>query len=200
MARQGADIGVLEGPFGPEGYLDGASVIKCCYAATGMCMIAAAAVLRESANTRTSLSHKTARRGEHLDPRASACPHGRGPASDRRLPPNSTCVSTQGAVGLSGPGDSEVIRKAVHQRFEEMRSARAARQWPVRRICPGDCIGPRSNRPTAPVNVLCSREVVVPEMYRPGRSQHPGIPPSPTGAGSNPHIVMAGWRGERSRR
>ena len=39
----------------------GASVIKCCYATTGMYMTAAAAVLRESANTRTSLSHKTTR-------------------------------------------------------------------------------------------------------------------------------------------
>ena len=40
----------------------GASVIKCCYAATGMYMTAAAAVLRKSANARTSLSHQTTRR------------------------------------------------------------------------------------------------------------------------------------------
>ena len=40
----------------------GASAIKCCYAATGMYMTVAAGVLRESGNTRTSLSHKTARR------------------------------------------------------------------------------------------------------------------------------------------
>ncbi len=40
----------------------GASVIKCCYAATGMCMTAAAAVLRKSANASTSLSHQTTRR------------------------------------------------------------------------------------------------------------------------------------------
>ena len=40
----------------------GASVIKCCYAATGMYTTAEAAVLRKSANTRTSLSHQTTRR------------------------------------------------------------------------------------------------------------------------------------------
>ena len=40
----------------------GASVIKRCYAATGMYMTVAAAVLRESANTRTSLSHMATRR------------------------------------------------------------------------------------------------------------------------------------------
>ena len=40
----------------------GASVIKCCYAATGMYMMAADAVLRESANASTSLSHETTRR------------------------------------------------------------------------------------------------------------------------------------------
>ena len=45
-----------------QGDMEGASVIKCCYAATGMYMTAAAAVLRESANTRTSLSHLATRR------------------------------------------------------------------------------------------------------------------------------------------
>ena len=45
----------------------GASVIKCGYAATGMYMTAAADVLRESANTRTSLSHKTTRRTDTRD-------------------------------------------------------------------------------------------------------------------------------------
>ena len=40
----------------------GASVIKCCYAATGMYMMVAAAVLRKSANASTPLSHKTTRR------------------------------------------------------------------------------------------------------------------------------------------
>ncbi len=44
---------------GPQG---GASVIKCCYAATDMYMTAAAAALCESANTRTSLSHLATRR------------------------------------------------------------------------------------------------------------------------------------------
>ena len=39
-----------------------ASAIKCCDAVTGMDMTAAAAVLRESANTRTSLSHMTTHR------------------------------------------------------------------------------------------------------------------------------------------
>ena len=37
----------------------GASVIKCCYAATGMYMPAAAAILRELASVRTSLSDET---------------------------------------------------------------------------------------------------------------------------------------------
>ena len=41
---------------------NGASVIKCCYAATGMYVTAAAALLRGLANTRTSLSHQTTRR------------------------------------------------------------------------------------------------------------------------------------------
>ena len=45
-----------------NGYLIGASVIKCCYAATGMYMTAAAALLRRSANIRTSLSHEIRRR------------------------------------------------------------------------------------------------------------------------------------------
>ena len=40
----------------------GASVIKCCYAATGMYVTAAAALLRGLANTRTTLSHQTTRR------------------------------------------------------------------------------------------------------------------------------------------
>ena len=40
----------------------GASGIKCCYAATGMYMTAAAAVLRASANASTSLSHNTTHR------------------------------------------------------------------------------------------------------------------------------------------
>ena len=40
----------------------GVSVIKCCYAATGMYMTVAAALLFESANTCTSLSHLTTRR------------------------------------------------------------------------------------------------------------------------------------------
>ena len=35
------------GHFRPRSPLDGASVIKCCYAATGMYMTAAAAILRE---------------------------------------------------------------------------------------------------------------------------------------------------------
>ena len=39
-----------------------ASVIKCCYAATGMYMYMTAAVLRKSANASTSLSHQTTRR------------------------------------------------------------------------------------------------------------------------------------------
>ena len=43
---------------------NGASVIKCCYAATGMYMTAAATVLRESANVSTSLSHRATRRGD----------------------------------------------------------------------------------------------------------------------------------------
>ena len=42
--------------------LHGASVIKCCYAATGMYVTAAAALLRGLANTRTTLSHQTTRR------------------------------------------------------------------------------------------------------------------------------------------
>ena len=37
----------------------GASVIKCCYAATGMYMTAAAAILRELASVSTSLSDET---------------------------------------------------------------------------------------------------------------------------------------------
>ena len=45
-----------------HGPVSGASIINYCYAATGMYMTAAAAVLRESANTRTSRSHKTTRR------------------------------------------------------------------------------------------------------------------------------------------
>ena len=39
--------------------LEGASVIKCCYAATGMYMTAAAAILRELASVSTSLSDET---------------------------------------------------------------------------------------------------------------------------------------------
>ena len=49
--------------YSPRDQIDrGASVIKCCYAATGMYMTAAAAVLRASANASTSLSHNTTHR------------------------------------------------------------------------------------------------------------------------------------------
>ena len=57
----------------------GASVIKCCYAATGMYMTAAAALLCESANTCTSsLSHLTTRRRDtKMSRRVSRRPRGK---------------------------------------------------------------------------------------------------------------------------
>ena len=59
----------------------GASVIKCCYAATGMYVTAAAALLRGLANTRTSLSHQTTRRRDTKSPEASAAAWQAPPAS-----------------------------------------------------------------------------------------------------------------------
>ena len=56
---RGPMVGELSGCRTLQAQPIGASVIKCCYAATGMYMTAAAAILRELASVSTSLSDDT---------------------------------------------------------------------------------------------------------------------------------------------
>ena len=78
----------------------GASVIKCCYAATGMYMTAAAAILRELASVSTSLSDATRlRRDTKMSrrvspPRGESCLHRGSPrlASELQRPMGSNEV------------------------------------------------------------------------------------------------------------
>ena len=145
--------------------MTGASVIKCCYAATGMYMMAADAVLRESANASTSLNHETTRRRNTKMSRRVSAAWQAPPASQESA--SRVRTSAPHAVDRSGSSSAaareapRACRSRAHGESVRLdRSAARCRMVRFNRSMndvftvdeSSECVSASSNRQAAPIH------------------------------------------------